>query len=448
MIIQAFDSLEFNREWQEVSKKEKNDPAGKAYLKIKYQTNPAYRHGLSWRIATLFSALIETVTILPLFNQRKALCKQWVSGFTGIEERVIRVYKQANVLPASPEKPAPLFAKAEGLIDPKKPPSLEQVRAQEVIELQAKIQLNNPHHPLLNLRELDKELFPFHKLVLGEVEYYVSKPFNVTGNNAGVLLLVKIQDKVFPQVAYKSNSQATWRVMPAAQKGLFGLGRLGKGLEESDTELPISLNICLHSLMPQVTIPDVRLIQDNIKSGWDKTPSYTEHVQMVSFCSLVDGAEAAFYKAGMNVPRPPKPEAILLPRNKEHLPNFERLIWTKEFEDRNYGKITAKVFASKDESIQYLFYELEDGRAYLASAEKVKDNPINYYGIRRSALKQNASDLPILEYPQQIPPGFEPKADAPRYNSTRYSNNWNFVRELEMIKLYYTDQKKTLPPKV
>jgi hypothetical protein len=36
----------------------------------------------------------------------------------------------------------------------------------------------------------------------------------------------------------------------------------------------------------------------------------------------------------------------------------------------------------------------------------------------------------------------------PPYSETRYSSNWNYVRELEIIQNYYRAQKREVPPAI
>lgn len=68
-----YDHLQHNNQWQQVANKEKQDESGRSYYKIKYKTHPDFQHDMLWRASTLFSALVQTLTIVPLFNDRKNL---------------------------------------------------------------------------------------------------------------------------------------------------------------------------------------------------------------------------------------------------------------------------------------------------------------------------------------------------------------------------------------
>ena len=69
----------------------------------------------------------------------------------------------------------------------------------------------------------------------------------------------------------------------------------------------------------------------------------------------------------------------------------------------------------------------------------------------KKIIEMQNMDAPLLEYNEQIPREFEPeKGSQNQYQSEsrNYSNNWNFVRELEIIKMYYEKQGRELPEKV
>jgi hypothetical protein len=108
-----------------------------------------------------------------------------------------------------------------------------------------------------------------------------------------------------------------------------------------------------------------------------------------------------------------------------------------------------RIFASNDKSILYMFYEANDGRAFLSSSECIKDVEINAFGVRKKIIDMGHMDAPLLEYYKQIPEEFDPKERFENcYDSRSYCNNWNYVRELEIIKMYYEKQNRTLPDPV
>lgn len=336
--------------------------------------------------------------------------------------------------------------KVAGLI--KKQPNLVEVSSEEVLKLQNAIENTNDKYSTLDLQEIKKEGFlPINKFEFGEATYYFSKCFLI-GSNHAVLALVRIDDKVFPRIFYRSNSQATWRTMPAATKNNGNMGRLGKGLNETDTQLPIAVNLALHSL-PQASkgIPDE--IKNVVKTAYDATKTYKENVCFTAFAKLKEDAKTAFVRRGMLIPKPPDPKSILLTIEEKLHPDFTSLLYEQKVTVPTYGKIQVKIFASKDKSLQYMYYEMRDGKAFLAGVEKVKENPITPYGNRQEALELHGMDAPLLEYRAQIPEGYDPAEDAASYDkSGKYANNWNFVRECKLVQMYYEGLGRKLPARV
>ena len=97
------------------------------------------------------------------------------------------------------------------------------------------------------------------------------------------------------------------------------------------------------------------------------------------------------------------------------------------------------VYLSHDESVRYLFFENEAGLTMLAAAE-VTQAPISELGLRSRYLDVAGMDAPLIEYGDQIPEA---------YGGVRaggYQSNWDYVRELPIIKLYYEAQGRPVPP--
>ncbi|MBA3722348.1 MAG: hypothetical protein H0W88_08095 [Parachlamydiaceae bacterium] len=221
-------------------------------------------------------------------------------------------------------------------------------------------------------------------------------------------------------------------------------GRLGKGLAEADTQLPIQLNLALQDLLSKQ--PNFFYAGPYVKTAYNYGDTYQKVVSLINYAVTPAMTESKkwFY-------RPFEPEMIKLPEDKNLHPNFEKCLAAKEFEDPLYGKVTAKVFPSNDNNLQFLFYEVEDKRAFLIGIERVKNNPINCYGVRKQAENPQGLDAPLLEYEGQIPLKNRPmQCPGPVYKqlNNKYMNNWNFIRKLEIIQLYYKDLRIEIPAEV
>ena len=90
-----------------------------------------------------------------------------------------------------------------------------------------------------------------------------------------------------------------------------------------------------------------------------------------------------------------------------------------------------------------MFYEASDGKVFLAGIERVKDNPINPFGVRVKAMESFGMTVPLLEYASQMANYYITEGN--RYQSDGYYCTWNYLHDLEIIKMYYQQQGKELP---
>lgn len=320
----------------------------------------------------------------------------------------------------------------------------EKAERKEVLALQKKMQ--RPY-PKLKIKKLSNypDCFPEHKLQIGDTTYYVSNVFT-THHHFAVFALVKIGNKVFPRIFYRSNSQASWRLLPSFE---WDRHKIYKGHMESDTMLPIALNLALYNLPKSdkwiPSIGDDCILNHKMDKG---NPIYTEVIKIEDFAAIKANEEGSFTShGGMYCKKAPNPAAILLPEDENLLPNFDHCLHEMELESELYGNLAARVFPSRNENLQYLFLEASDGRAFLCSVEQVVDNPITSFGIRKKGLDLKGLDSPLMEYRSQQPHGYIPPFNAPIYNCRKedYSNNWNYVRELAIIQDYYSERELSVP---
>lgn len=299
----------------------------------------------------------------------------------------------------------------------------------------------------LSLIELQKNgLLPTNKIVLGDVNVYCSQVFELNPSHYAVIALIEIDNQVFPRLFYHSNSQGTWRVMPYATKNRKEIQWFGKGNCEADTQLPIPV-ICALNNLPHPTEQNkfhaAGNIVQTVKNEWSPHP-FGEQIQMNQSMFYNEGVRPSFLVGT------PKPTDINMPNDVNLHPDFSAKVADFKQTIPHYGEVSVKIFASKDKSLLYMFYEMDDGRAFLSSAECIQDVGINSFGVRQNIIEMHHMDAPLLEYPKQIHPDFLPeKWHENRYQSDgTYWNNWNSIRELEIIKMYYSEQGRELPEKV
>lgn len=336
-----------------------------------------------------------------------------------------------------------------------------KVSDEVVLEKQSQIVAVNSKHGTVNLKDLQKNgLLPTHQMTLGDVTYFCSDIFKFDKHFA-VVGLVEIEGQVFPRIFYHSHSQGTWRVIPFASKTPLEefndedparrVWHFGKGQCETDVQLPIALIAALnHQSYEGVKInqyPAERMIV-TLKRDTDllEAPSFCGLVQIEQFTNVQEEPGAEIHRA-IDGYRPPHPSSISLPNDKNLLPDFANGI---EFQQSlpSYGAVTVKIFPSQNKEILYMFYEAADGRAFLASVESTKKTGINSFGVRDKILNLGYINIPLLEYRGQIHREFYPTKPGENLyqdQTNYYFNNWNYLKELEIIKMYYSEQGRSMP---
>lgn len=423
MRVSSNDPYAHNKKWFNLRKEDITPSKGPAYTQLTYITHPDFKHGLPWKLGRFVFALLASLSLLPLILKFAWVKVQWKAAFSGVDQKVVRIAKQLVPNPAD------------------SPSSFKET----VLSLQPYMQNTNSKHPTIDLSTMDPRAFPKYKLTIDSTAYYISDPFEVSKNNIGVFALVQMGDKVYPRIFYRSNSQATWRVIPDADKGSHGFRFIGKGQAEVDTQLPIELMLKLQSLPPATpdTIPGIGDVVKT-RSFFESLSTFSNHVGLDQISVFSPDAPRYFIKGSSLMNRTPQPSQIPLPTDPAHLPDFKARMTLQKFQDPQYGNLTASVYPSMDRTIQYLFYEKKNGKVFLAAAEKVTNNPITPYGVRQAALDLHGADAPLLEYHDQIPKEYEPSVSTE--DTERYKSNWNYVREIPLIQAFYASKKKTVPP--
>lgn len=334
----------------------------------------------------------------------------------------------------------------------------EPISEEKILAMQGQIVEVNKKYGPLNLVKLQQDgKLPLHRASIGDVTYYCSSPI-VLDYHAVVIALVEINQKLYPRLFYHSNSQGTWRVMPFAAKEWMAdfladidekkIFHYGKGQCETDTQLPIALTVALNGLPWKNAKPIKFKAHTLVESLEFGNKEYRQVNDFKKIVSIEESMMAAPDEHSIKPQNISKPQSISMPQNVQLHPDFSSV--KAEFNQNilHYGNVAVKIFASIDKSMLYMFIEAKDGRAFLASAECILGVGINEYGVREKIIELAHMDAPLLEYDIQINPLFK-AAVAPGkkvYDSKLYANNWNFVRELEIIKNYYQAQGRELPP--
>jgi len=313
-------------------------------------------------------------------------------------------------------------------------------------------------------------LEPTDQLVLENARIAVSDVFKILsrpeagqpGRNA-VLASVEIDGQKSLRVFYQSDSQGTWRVLPAADIYENKIGHFDKMDNELRLDLPPEIQRRLAQKVlidgPRQDIPPdtadfiLRGAIKNTESGsrydWLNTPevarNFPEFGRQVDRSAFVQKLETdvpkelwtayGIYKAyphKVNVPDPAKaPDFGARPDRFSHRTGTA-------------GDVEALVYPSRDGSIDYTFYRDREGKVWIGSVSP-SGAELNSFGVPVRSLQAMDLVTPRWEYDQITPPQYGGKSHP---TLTHYTDNWNYLREIPVIREFYTSRGLRVPPPV
>ena len=360
----------------------------------------------------------------------------------------------------------PTFVLADEVVAPNAfaPQKLESGTGEAVLE-RARFQEQDTRGRL----QLDADLLrsfgaiPRLSLTVDNAVFYLTHPFSFYGGRQLALAFVEVDRETSVRILYRSNSQFSWRMCDATDGG-----HIGKGLHEFDKQVPIPVTVALLKLHddlqvlngpPGVESPSQAALSKLLLLGLtvyrrskhcianDDGSYYSREYAAFMPSEPMSFSQVDEWLATVNKSRVANPIGIRLP-TQEQLPDLQKPIMSFTFSSPAYaaesnedGELTGHVFPSVDATVRYLFFEDTSGRAVLSSVESVLP-PVNTLGLRSRYLEVRGMDAPLIEYSLQIPVEFGGSKEP------GYRSNWNYVRELPIIKYYYAEQDRTIPPPI
>ena len=234
----------------------------------------------------------------------------------------------------------------------------------------------------------------------GDTKVHFSQPYTLGDNRAACVGYVEDkQGNVSVRAFYRSNSQGLWR---SASHAGFG-GWIGKGKGEESTNLPIPLQMALHSQAGH-QVKDVskevanQAFYGSLEFAGHEAPEAL--LQQLHEPQHLGGFQQNL-SDGYGVP-----ESFQF-TNPGDAPNFNNadanLSYT--FDHPIHGKVDANCYTSKNGEVSYMFYRDGKGRSWLAEMEK-SNSPLTSWGTRAAPIEHGDLGMPAVEYRQQIPQGY------------------------------------------
>jgi len=346
--------------------------------------------------------------------------------------------------------------------------SLPPEKQSDVLQRTRYLTHTNDGRPQLSADVLRRmHAVPEYVLQLDNATFYLSRPFSLDPTGRQIALaFVEVDGEIYARILYRSNSQFGWRLCDATTSS-----HIGKGFHEFDKEMPIPVSVALLKLGNQPAT--LRSASDDELASQPELATYllrglTEDGQLPvhfgrivrisdgKYCTQEYAAQMAFepmrfshVDAWLETPsrvRVADVGKVTLPPENT-LPSIEKPVDTFEFRSLAYaalnngnGQLSGKVYLSRDEAVRYLFFEDSQNRAVLSVVESLRAQ-INVCGLRSRYLDVAGMVAPLIEYGVQIPERFGGRA-----GDGGYRLNWKFVREQPIIKYYYHQQGRAVPP--
>lgn len=259
----------------------------------------------------------------------------------------------------------------------------------------------------------------------GDTKVHFSQPYTLGDNRAACVGYVEDKNgNINVRAFYRSNSQGLWR---SASHAGFG-GWIGKGAGEESTNLPIALQMALHSQaghqvksVPQEVANQA--FYGSLQFAGHEAPEELaaqlhEPVHLGEFQSKLPddyGRPESFrWKNAGDAP-----DFSASPNNLNY--NFEHPI---------HGKVEANCYTSKSGECSFMFYRDASGRSWLAQMEK-SNSPLTSWGTRSDPIEHGDLGMPAVEYASQIPHGY-----AGAHVTGNYRDASNYVHKLPPVAEY------------
>ncbi len=263
------------------------------------------------------------------------------------------------------------------------------------------IERGSPGEFRLSVAALENaDLLPKYEIKLNGTLLLFSKPYIFEGRTAFVGYVNDgSTDQFTARTYYLSNSQESWRYLPAYREGWFE-----KGFSEESINTPIPVQLALFNLVAQQGAAKV----DHSNRYFFGTANHLD-INVHNTYRVVMGNPANFEG---NVFPPEKydrsgnrkklaPESIQVAN--EQAPDFNKKIEQAKINYMNARgenvDVIFDIYPSKDGTLRYMFRRTKDNKAGIAMIEKKSD--VNIVGLRGEWVDPGDLTTPIYEYTSQ-----------------------------------------------
>ena len=386
---------------------------------------------------------------------------QWKPDW--VEDPFQKLAQKSNVRQATPvvARPAPQVPpNMQPAAQVSRPAASRRVAEVEpsVVQISAKAQkdlMTESSHPGVdkkaNVAALEAHgLLPHEQIQVQGAKYSLGQPFDMGDGRIGVVAVVDVNGQKSTQLFYRSNSQGTFRLMPARNKGGFaGLPGFDKGAGEYTLELPSALQ--KHLQQKIATSKIVEGVSEKVYAGVVRNnhdiKGYFEYAEdpngvhkAITTEKILEPPIGKKLRAGGHEMLQPEQVKIARPESR---PDFKAGP-VNEFKMRTAtaGEVDAMVFRSRDGKIEYTVCKDSLGKIWFANATAADSPILAGAGVARQAIDGGELMTPLWEYHEQIPRGYAGQINP---NSSHYAESWNYLKQIPEIQEYYRVRGEVIP---
>lgn len=283
-----------------------------------------------------------------------------------------------------------------------------------------------------------------HEITLGKAKITFSDAIPMEEGRVGLLMQVEVNNQVFIRSVYRSNSQGLFRALPARNHNISYLPGYDKGFDENALSLHPFLQKKAYEILDRdkINIGEIdgsKIIEGAPRQNYDYRDITEYNGTDTHPLNHIRKIDDLFLNQGKNNDFSKPQNLVLKPGNN---PDFNHKLDEFTIETSLSGRITAEIYPSQNEELVIMILRDQQGRVW-PSIIANKEPIIGRLGVDTVFRNQEALAVPLWEYDQQVPKGFQ---GGPRHPvHTEYVLNWPFIKEIPMIKDYYHYQGMKVP---
>lgn len=341
-------------------------------------------------------------------------------------DRTIRPVARSIAIPVRPDR----------IMPPKPDLPAGTIEAVTVDEAERILASSEIHGDEFNRRRLTvdtlraENLGPRYKTTIdGKTIWFSSAAYEVFDRLAVIAYVEQNLGQYTARTYYRSNSHGIWKYLPRYSGYEAHVNHFNKGFGQESISLPwqsqkalaeVSRN-CIRVSDPKLTFVGTARTTDNYNANDTYLAGVNrrgDHLSGVGHTQPTHGGKNS-------------PERVLI-SHPEQRPNFQQRVATWNYTTDIYGAVTAEVYASQDQTLQFVFCRDARNRVWIASVENVTSAP-GPTGLRGDWVDAKDLTTPAFDYNDEAEGYGNNGLRAGRYYVDMYQN---YISKMPVIQEY------------